>query len=382
MGCMDPVEKLKLLDGATCHEPAGDEVPAAVPGVPADLAGCIAHVVSPRNPRMPVLKAMTTTACEYNCNYCVFRRGRDGRRVTFTPDELADGFFRLYRAGLVEGLFLSSGMVGGGIPAQDKIIATAEIIRHRMQCRGYLHLKVMPGAEYDQVVRTMQLADRVSVNLEAPNPGRLSHLAARKRFDEDLLCRLRWIEEIRADQGGRGPSSITQFVVGPAGESDLELLGTTHYLHQQLGLGRAYFAAFDPVPGTPLENAPPTSATRQRRLYQGSFLLRDYQFDVEELPFEPDGNLPLNKDPKLEWARRNLSQRPVELNRANRRDLLRVPGIGPKGAERVLRERRRGTLRDLGELRKIGVLADRAAPYITLGGRRPLVQLRLWPPPY
>jgi predicted DNA-binding helix-hairpin-helix protein len=117
---------------------------------------------------------------------------------------------------------------------------------------------------------------------------------------------------------------------------------------------------------------------RQHRLFQSSFLLRDYHFEVEELPFGPDGNLPLNQDPKLLWAQENLFWRPVELNRAERQDLLRVPGIGPKGADRILQERRRGTLRNLEELRKIGVLADRAAPFITLDGMRPPLQLPLW----
>lgn len=376
--CMDLVEKLNLIGCETRHEPAGDEVAAGSPGIPPELMNAITHVVSPHNRHMPVLKAMTTTVCTRDCNYCGMRCGRDTRRVTFSPDEMADGFFRLYRAGLVEGIFLSSGILGDGVQAQDQIIATAEIIRHKLDFQGYVHLKVMPNAEYDQVIRTMQLADRVSVNLEAPNPGRLERLAPHKGFADELVKRMRWIEQIRQDQGGRGPSSTTQFVVGPAGESDLELLQTTQHLHQQVGLKRAYFSKFDPIPDTPLENAPPTEAVRQHRLYQSSFLLRDYHFEVEELPFGPDGNLPLNQDPKLVWARENLAWQPVELNRAERPDLLRVPGIGPKGAERILRERRQGTLRDLAELRKIGVWADRAAPFITLDGRRPPCQLPLW----
>jgi predicted DNA-binding helix-hairpin-helix protein len=375
---MDPVEKLKMLGDATRHEPAGDEVPVPCPHIPAELVDSITHVVSPHNRQMPVLKAVVTTACRRDCAYCGMRAGRDTRRITFSPDELADGCYRLYRAGLVEGLFLSSGILRDGVCVQDKIIATAEILRRRFSFQGYIHLKVMPGAEYDQVVRTMQLADRVSVNLEAPTPDRLERIAPGKGFMDELLQRLRWIEEIRQGLGGRGPSSTTQFVVGAAEESDLELLQTTHYLHQQVGLKRAYFSPFSPIPDTPLENAPPTSPERQHRLYQSSYLLRDYHFDVEELPFEQDGNLPLNQDPKLAWAREYLIWRPVELNRAGRRDLLRVPGIGPKGADRILRERRRGTLRNLEELRKIGVWAERAAPFVLLDGRRPPVQLPLF----
>jgi predicted DNA-binding helix-hairpin-helix protein len=133
------------------------------------------------------------------------------------------------------------------------------------------------------------------------------------------------------------------------------------------------------VPDTPLEAHPPTSPLREHRLYQSSFLLRDYGFDVEELPFDGEGNLPLESDPKLAWARRHLVHAPVELNTAGRRDLLRVPGIGPTGAERVLRERRRGRLRDLSDLRKLGIVAQRAAPFVLLDGHRPAHQLSLWP---
>jgi predicted DNA-binding helix-hairpin-helix protein len=133
------------------------------------------------------------------------------------------------------------------------------------------------------------------------------------------------------------------------------------------------------VPDTPLENHPPSSPLREHRLYQSSFLLRDYGFTVEELPFEASGNLPLESDPKLAWARRHLTHNPVELNTADRRDLLRVPGIGPKGVEKLLRERRRGRLRDLSDLRRLRITARRAAPFILLDGHRPARQLTLWP---
>jgi predicted DNA-binding helix-hairpin-helix protein len=375
---MDVVEKLVQMGDITRHEPAGEETACPANSVPRELIHCISRVVSPHNPQMPVLKAMATTVCERNCGYCALRRGQDGRRITFSPDEMAEGFHRLYRAGLVEGIFLSSGILGNGIIAQDRIIATAEILRWRLNFRGYMHLKIMPGAEYDQVVQTMALADRVSINLEAPTPERLERIAPGKGFTENLLQRLRWVEEIRQSRGGQGPSSASQFVVGPAGESDVELLQVTQFLHAKLGLKRVYFSAFDPIPQTPLEGERPTPAIRQHRLYQSAFLLRDYGFDVEELAFKSDGNLPSDMDPKLAWAWRQLAQNPVEINQGDRQALLRVPGIGPKGADRILRERRRGTLRDLTELRKIGVLASRAAPFILLDGHRPPVQHKLW----
>ncbi len=376
---MELMEKLKLLGPATCFEPA-EEVGARQP--PArkddDLAGAIHNAVMPGGKRIALLKTLLTSACERNCTYCAFRQGRDFRRATFTPDELACLFMRLHKKGIAEGVFLSSGVAGGGPNTQDRIIAAAEILRRRYDFQGYIHLKVMPGAERDQIQAAMRLADRVSVNLEAPNTERLARLAPRKAFAEELLQRLRWIDDIRREVPGRWPSSTTQFVVGAVDESDVEILTTTEFLHRQAGLARAYFSSFTPVPDTPLEHRSPSSPLREHRLYQSSFLLRDYGFTVEELPYDTGGNLPLESDPKLAWARRHLTHAPIELNTASRQDLLRVPGIGPKGAERILRERRRGRLRALTDLRKIGVVTKRSAPYILLDGRRPVHQLPLF----
>jgi predicted DNA-binding helix-hairpin-helix protein len=374
------LEKLKLLGPPTCFEPA-EEVGVPQPSAckDANLDGAIHNAVMPNGKRIALLKTMLTSACERDCAYCGFRKGRDFRRATFTPDELARLFLQLHRKGIAEGVFLSSGLAGGGPRTQDRIIATAEILRRRYAFQGYIHLKIMPGAERDQIVAAMRLANRVSVNLEAPNTERLASLAPHKAFAEELLQRLRWIDEIRRSMPGRWPSSTTQYVVGAVGESDLELLTTTEFLHRQAGLARAYFSSFSPVRDTPLEDHPPSPPMREHRLYQSSFLLRDYGFSVEELPFGPGGNLPLESDPKLAWANRHLSHTPIELNTAARRDLLRVPGIGPQGADKVLRERRRGRLRDLADLRKLGISPKRAAPFILLSGYRPPHQLTLWP---
>lgn len=379
---MDALEKLKLLGPQTCFEPAEEvnAVGARATSSPAsDLAGCIYNAVMPGGKRIALLKTLLTSACERDCFYCAFRQGRDFRRATFSPDELARLFMQLHHQGLVEGIFLSSGVAGGGPNTEDRLIATAEILRRRYDFRGYIHLKIMPGAERDQIAAAMRLANRVSVNLEAPNNRRLQLLAPHKVFAEELLQRLRWIEELRREMPGHAPSSTTQFVVGAAGESDLELLTTTEFLHRQAGLARAYFVAFTPVPGTPLENHPPTSPLREHRLYQSSFLLRDYGFTVEELPFDSEGNLPLERDPKWVWASRELTHAPVEVNTADRLTLLRIPGIGPKGAARLLEARRRGRLRELSDLRKLGIAADRAAPFILLDGHRPAYQPALWP---
>ncbi|MDW7991084.1 MAG: radical SAM protein [Anaerolineae bacterium] len=379
---MDPLEKLRILGPATCYEPAEETTPTgrALPppqDVPTDLKGCIYYAALPGGRRVPILKTLLTSACERDCLYCAFRAGRDAPRATFNPDELARLFLQLHERGLVEGIFLSSAILGSGPQTQDRLIATAEILRRRYNFHGYIHLKIMPGAERDQVEAAMRLADRVSVNLEAPSSRRLALLAPHKEFRDELFLRLRWIAEIRREMTGRRPSATTQFVVGAAGESDLELLHATAFLYRHLGLARAYYEGFRPVPATPLEALPPTPRIRERRLYQASFLLRDYGFSVEELPLSPQGNLPLEIDPKLAWARQHLQDTPVEVNRADREALLRVPGIGPKGADRLLEARRERRLRDLGELRRLGITVERAAPFILLDGKRPARQIEL-----
>lgn len=343
----------------------------------------ITHAALPNGKTVPLLKTMLTTACERNCYYCPFRAGRNYRRTTFKPEEMATTFMQMYRAGMAEGLFLSSGIIKGGIATQDKLIDTVAILRQKHQFRGYVHLKVMPGAEKAQVERAMQLADRLSVNLEAPNDRRLADLAPKKQFFKELLRPLQWMAEIRREQApthtwnGRWASSTTQFVVGAVGESDVEILATSEYLYKQVGLQRAYYSAFSPVPDTPLENNAPENPWRKHRLYQASYLFRDYDFDLEEMPFSQDGNLPLDTDPKLAWAQVNLYENPVEVNRAERQELLRVPGIGPKGAATILRARRRGALRDVADLQAIGVRTKQLKPFVLLDGRRPTYQLPL-----
>ncbi|MBN2147365.1 MAG: hypothetical protein JW726_08250 [Anaerolineales bacterium] len=377
---MDAISRLKMLTAQMHLEPAEDAHCPQLSQRKQDSV-CVSTAQMPNGRQIKLLKTLLTSVCERDCFYCPFRAGRDFRRATFRPDEFAYTFKALHQAGAAEGLFISSGLIDGGAHTQDQLIDTAEILRHKIGFRGYLHLKIMPGAERAQVERAMQLADRVSINLEAPNTQRLSSLAPHKQFLEELLQPLRWVEEIRRTQpayqgwNGRWPSSVTQFVVGAVGDTDLELLSTTSSLYSQLNLKRTYFSAFDPIPDTPLENHAPTSPARQQRLYEASFLLRDYGFDLEELPFDSSGALPLDTDPKQAWAQTHLTGQPIEINRADRHELLRIPGIGPRSALAILSARRKGTLRDLSALRHLGANAKRAAPYILLDGARPALQL-------
>lgn len=393
----DSLAVLRLLTAENQHELEDSPIPVCPTAVPA--ASGIQSCPAPGSPssipeifrakksgggEIRLLKTVLTTACERNCNYCAFRAGRDVRRGTLKPDDMAKIFTGLYQGGIAEGMFLSSGMIGGGVRTQDKIIATAEILRLKLGYKGYLHLKIMPGAEKDQVLRLMQLADRVSVNLEAPNISRLQKLAPLKVFSDELLQPLRWAEEIRrtinplSAHNLHWPSLATQFVVGGVGESDIELLQTSQYLHTKLRLSRIYFSLFNPVPDTPFENLPPENPLRQVRLYQAAFLLRDYGYSMEDFHYSDSGCLPLDTDPKLAWARAHLTHQPVEINRADRIELLRIPGVGPLGVKRILRARNRSPIKDLGVLRGLGIHVERAIPFIMIDGKRPEQQPRLF----
>lgn len=368
----DALTQLTQLGNITQDEPAGDDPQ----NERTTMLPCISQVSTPQG-KKPILKAMLTTACERNCHYCVFRAGRSKtERVTFTPDEMAKSFQTLEQAGQVQGAFISSGIIRGGVTTQDKLIDTAEIIRRQYQ--GYLHLKLMPGAEEDQIYRAMQLADRVSINLEGPTEQRLSQLAPKKAFMQELFTVLKTAARLRQQHPDQRLASLTtQFVVGAVGDTDVEILSVSERLYHQLGLRRAYYMAFNPVIQTPFENLAAESHQRVFRLYQSSFLLRDYGWNAEDFGFLQNGNLPTDRDPKIVWADVYLRHQPVDILKADREQLLRVPGIGLKAAEAILRTRRHTHLNDLAQLKKLGVL-ERAVPYILVGGKALPHQLNLF----
>jgi predicted DNA-binding helix-hairpin-helix protein len=389
---MDVRETLNLLGEAAryddCSAFAPDVIaagrgffapqPDALPPDPRVLP-CVSHLTTPWGERKATLKVLQTSACQNNCRYCAFRAGRDIRRAHLTPDELAHSFDLMYRAGLVESVFLSSGVMDTN-RTMDEMLATAELIRGKYGFRGYIHLKLLPGAEPAHIEAAIGLADRVSANLEAPTPSALAALAPQKRM-ESLVGPLRTAAEIIHKQRRETPTigrarlgMSTQFVVGPAGESDRELLTTAQRLYREVRLVRAYYSAFSPVRDTPLEDVTPTDPRREARLYQADWLLRFYRFSAEELPFDGDGQLSPDVDPKAAWARAHPERFPVEVNAAPTVELLRVPGIGPFSAQAIVQARRQGKLREIGDLRKLGARADRAAPYVLLAGRRPPYQ--------
>ncbi|HEU5101503.1 MAG TPA: radical SAM protein [Roseiflexaceae bacterium] len=317
----------------------------------------------------------------YPCKYCFTSCAIRRKRTTFKPDELATTFVSLQREKRVDGLFLSSGIVPNANVTMEKMLATVERLRFKEGYTGYIHLKLIPGASFEYIERAVELADRVSLNLEAPNQARLTDLAPDKEFAGNMWGRMAWAAELmqRARQEGiqAARSLTTQFVVGAVGESDRELLETVQRAHRELGLWRAYFSAFHPIERSPLADAPAEDPTRALRLYQSDFMIRDYGFSFTELPFDNNGLLPRDKTPKQAWAERNLHE-PVELNYAPRQVLLKVPGIGPKSADKIIAARRESRLRDIAQLKALGVTTSWAAPYVLLDGRRTPEQLRLW----
>jgi len=328
-----------------------------------------------------LFKVLQTNACRYACKYCFTSCAIRRQRTTFKPDELATTFVSLRQQKRVDGLFLSSGIVPDANTTMEKMLATVERLRLREGYTGYIHLKLIPGASFEYIERAVELADRVSLNLEAPNQARLDDLAPDKEFASSMWGRLAWAAELmrRARQQGRkaARSLTTQFVVGAVGESDRELLDTVDRAHRELDLRRAYFSAFHPIAKSPFSDMPAEDPIRAARLYQADFMLRDYGFSAADLPFDAAGLLPRDRTPKQAWADLHLHE-PIEINRATRQQLLRIPGIGPKSADRILAARREARLRDLSDLRALGVTTGWAAPYVLLDGRRTAVQLGLW----
>jgi putative DNA modification/repair radical SAM protein len=397
---MDAVEKLQvLMKDATFECEGGKSASArAVQQLKEQrLRESIYHAKVPGG-TIPLLKTLLTNACIKNCAYCPIAAYCDHRVVSFKPDEMARLFMAMHKAGLVNGLFLSSGVVRDPDTTQELLNDTAKILRTRYGFRGYIHLKVMPGASLEAVKEAARWANRISVNAEAPNEQRLKAIAPDKSFQGEMLPTLKRIAEIITQrrmewlerQGvvqriGRGwladldelasvptppvLSSTTQFVVGAAGESDKELLQTVVQFYRQFQLGRAYFSAFRPICGTKMEDAPAETPVREHRLYQADFLLRRYDFELYELPFDEQGNLPRDVDPKLAWALRHPERFPVEVTKAEREELLRVPGIGPETAERIVKARKEGTLLTAEDLQRLGVRLKRAAPFLTLRGK-------------
>jgi len=330
-----------------------------------------------------LFKVLLSNACSRDCLYCVNRRSNLVRRYSLTPEELARSFMELLRQGVVSGLFLTSAIPDTPSRSMERMLKAVEILRLRSGFRGYIHLKILPGVTRDLVERAVALATRVSVNLECPTAGTLARVAGEKNLLEQILRPIGWVKQILDGKERPRCDQTTQFVVGAAGESDRQILARSSQLYREAHLSRVYFSAFQPPDGKLWEGMRGTPLMREHRLYQADFLFRKYGFSFEEIPLSSEGELSLSEDPKQIWARMHPEQFPMEINRAEKRELLRVPGIGPLSAERIVAARREGRLRRLEDLKGMGVLLKRASPYLLLDGRREreegkALQLSLW----
>ncbi|MBU2536178.1 MAG: helix-hairpin-helix domain-containing protein [Chloroflexi bacterium] len=318
-----------------------------------------------------LFKVLLTNVCMNDCAYCTNRVARDFPRRAFRPEELARVFMQLYQRRMVRGLFLSSGVADNPTRTMEAMVNTVEILRHRYGFTGYIHLKILPGAAFDCVAEGCKLADRVSVNMEAPTVKHLARLSKRKDLHQNIVAPMQWVKKLMASDERLVPSGqTTQFVVGAAGESDLDILRTTSALYHEVELRRTYFSPFRPVRDSPLEGLPPANPLRAHRLYQSDWLLRIYGFPLKEveLALGEKGNLSLRKDPKLVIAENQPWLFPVDINRASHEELLRVPGVGPISAQRIIESRREHSIDSMLQLRKMRVVTSRAAAYIWFQG--------------
>lgn len=341
-----------------------------------DLTNFVYRSALPDGRPVCLFKVLLTNVCVNDCAYCANQIGRDCPRSSFSPDELARTFMELQVRNVVQGLFLSSGIAGGVQRTMESMIAAVDILRNRYRYRGYVHLKILPGASLDCVEEACKVANRVSVNMEAPTAHHLARLSSKKDLRRDILERMRWVTRLAAANENLLPSGqTTQFVVGAAGESDREILSMASLLYREMRLRRVYFSAFRPVSRTRLEDALPTSPMREYRLYQADWLMRVYGFPFREIEMAitEEGNLSLKNDPKSIIALKQPWLFPVDVNRAGYEQLLRVPGIGPVSVRRIIQARRDHSIFSTAQLEKMGVAVDRALPFIWFRGisRRP-----------
>lgn len=353
--------------------------------------------VGANGPKKALLRVLMTNACSFNCHYCPMRRDRELPRTLLTPDEIVRIFLHAVKREWASGLFITTGIPGQPVRVMDQLLSVLEQLRLHHRFRGYIHVKMVPGADEAQIDRLTALASRVSINLETPCGETLAAIAPEKRFATTLAALRRGQQQVmegrEAIRQGRPQDDLapggqagmtTQFVVGATADTDRAVIGKVVELYREGGVHHTHFSAFRPIRDTPLEETRAAPALREHRLYQADHLLRHYGFAADELVFDPAGNLPHGHDPKLAWALAHAERFPLDLTRASYRELLRVPGIGPLVARRIIETRRHSVLRDTGDLRKIGVVLSRAGGFLTLRGKRLAAerwreQLAFWP---
>ena len=402
---MDIAEKLELLADAAKYDVActssGVDRSAQKGKLGNTSAAGICHSFTADGRCVTLLKVLMSNACIYNCAYCVNRISNEGKRTTFKPRELADLTISFYRRNYIEGLFLSSGVVKSPDFTTELMIEALSILREEYGFRGYIHAKAIPGTPPDLLERLGSLADRMSVNLELPSQKSLNLLAPDKS-KHDILSPMAFIKQgieeardtrrlmqkskrtsttylstrntamakpVREIRQFAPAGQSTQMIIGATPESDYQILNLSSALYQTFAMKRVFFSAYLPVnqdKRLPSNNA--VALDREHRLYQADWLMRFYGFDVNEVIDESNPFLDLDVDPKANWALNHLDFFPVEVNKAPYASLLRVPGIGVRGAKLIIRARKTHVLREQ-ELRKLGIAYKRAQFFITCQGK-------------
>ena len=383
---MELMDKLKLLADAAKYDAACTSSgvrrgfqPGKIGNTTSSIAGCC-HSFSADGRCITLLKVLMTNSCVYDCRYCVNRRSNDTRRAAFPPKELAELTIQFYRRNYIEGLFLSSGVLRSPDYTTEQMIEALRILREDYGFNGYIHAKAIPGTSPELVYRLGLLADRLSVNIELPSEQGLRSLAP----DKSRSAILRPMGLIR-DQARQSKSELTkykhapafapagqstQLIVGATQDTDRHILHLTESLYAKYRLKRVFYSAYVPIVESSLlpslDTKPPL--LREHRLYQADWLLRFYGFRAEELLDEQHPDFNPRIDPKCFWAICHPEQFPVEIMRAEYETLLRVPGIGPVSARRIVSARRVSHLR-YEDLSRLGVVLKRAQFFITCGGR-------------
>lgn len=383
---MNLLDKLTILTDAAKYDASCTSSgvirgsrPGMIGNTSSSIAGCC-HSFSADGRCISLLKVLMTNYCVYDCKYCINRRSNDTRRTAFTPRELAELTIQFYRRNYIEGLFLSSGVLRDPDYTTQRMIETLRLLRREFAFNGYIHAKAIPGTSPELVQQLGYLADRLSVNIELPSQKGLAALAPDKS-KAAILAPMRLIEA----QGRQNKEELvkyrhapafapagqsTQLIVGATEDSDRHILHLTESLYDRYRLKRVFYSAYVPVVENPLlpdlHTKPPL--LREHRLYQADWLLRFYGFRADELLDDQHPNFDPMLDPKCYWAITHPEQFPVEIMTADLGRLLRVPGIGPTGARRILSARRTGLLH-FDDLKKMGIVLKRAQFFILCGGR-------------
>lgn len=382
---MSIYDKLNILTDAAKYDVACTSSGVSRKNDGAGIGNCklsgICHSFSADGRCISLLKILFTNECIYDCKYCINRRSNDVVRTSFTPDEICTLMMEFYRRNYIEGLFLSSGVLKSPDYTMELIYAALYRLRTRYNFQGYIHVKVIPGASQELIQRVGFLTDRMSVNLELPTAESLKLLAPHKTR-KNILAPMRLVQNRMAENKQEivayrnSPRFVpagqsTQMIIGATPETDYQIMQVTESLYRKFELKRVFYSAFVHVnedSNLPARTDEGPPLLREHRLYQADWLLRYYHFKADELLSEDNPNFNVLFDPKCNWALKHLEEFPVEVNRADYKKLLRVPGIGYKSAGRIVRARRLGNL-DFPDLKKIGVVLKRALYFITCSGR-------------